>query len=84
MDEVSASQPQDRGFESQTGHDHGSSPGLVGFESDLNNLWNFFHNRAKINKFKLTKQNKWNAHSICDILNINFHMKKLYRIILNS
>ena len=45
MDKVSASQPSDRGFEPQTGHDHDSSltPVLVGFgsglESDLNKLW---------------------------------------------
>ena len=60
MGKVSASQPQDHGFEPHTGHDHD-------FSYDTSTGWfqeadsrvikisceNLLHNRAKINMFKI-------------------------------
>ena len=60
MDKVSASQPQNHGFKPHTGHDHDSSfDTSTGWfqeaDSRVINLTcdNLFHNRAKINMFKL-------------------------------
>ena len=60
MDNVSASQPWDRGLEPHTGHDHDSTyDASTGWFQEADSRVidlrcdNLFHSRAKINMFKL-------------------------------
>ena len=69
MDKVSASQPRDRGFGHYTGDDHDSSHDTsTGWfqEADSKVIYisseNLFHNRAKLNKFKLKYKYIYNKY----------------------
>ena len=62
MDKVSASQPQDRGFEHHTGHEHDSSYDTsTGWFQEVDSrviyisCAKILHDRAKINKIRLVK-----------------------------